>query len=237
MQRYFSNKQDGNSFILNNDDLYHIRKVMRMTNGEKIEVVYNNELYICSIENVNTDIKINKINKLEEKVSNKLEISIAVPLVKEQKLDLILQKSTELGVDKIIIYEAERSVIKINIDKENNKLQRWQKICKEASEQSKRTDIPSVIGICKLNDLINYDGQKIVCSTKKSVNNIKFFLQNNIDCDKLFIVIGPEGGLSEREELFLTNNKFIPLSLGNRILRVETVPLFLLSVINYNLME
>lgn len=237
MQRYFTNKKNNNCFILNADDLFHIKTVMRMVDGEKIEVVYNKEPYLCSLENVSTDIKINIIEKLNNCLIKEPEIVLAIPLVKEQKMDLILQKSTELGVSKIIPFIAERSIIKLKSEKEQSKIERWQKICKEASEQSKRVDIPIVTNIKSLKDLINFEGQKLVCSTKKDVNNIKMFLQKHRYCDKLLLVIGPEGGLTNQEEDFLVKNDFSRITLGNRIMRVETVPLFLLSIINYEFME
>ena len=237
MQRYFTKEKIDNSFILSNDDLFHIKTVMRMVDGEKIEVVYNMETYLCCLENVVGDIKVNIIEKINEDLNKHLEIVLAIPLVKEQKMDLILQKSTELGVSKIIPFIAERSIIKLKSDKEQSKITRWQRICKEASEQSKRIDIPVVTDIKSLKELTNFEGQKIVCSTKKDVNNIKLFLQKLGYCDKMLLVIGPEGGLTNQEEEFLVQNNFSQVTLGNRIMRVETVPLFLLSVINYEFME
>ncbi len=237
MQRYFAQAKNSNSFVLNSDDLFHIKTVMRMVDGDLIEVVHQNDVYICSLNNVNDDIKIIIVKKLENIVKKDVEIVLAIPLVKEQKMDFILQKSTELGVKKIIPFIAERSIIKLTDDKEQNKIKRWQKICKEASEQSKRVDIPVVTNVKSLKDLIDFDGQKIVCSTKKDVNSVKLFLQKQIYCDKLLLVIGPEGGLSEKEETYLVNHDFYQVTLGNRIMRVETVPLFLLSIINYEFME
>lgn len=237
MQRYFSNKKIENTFILNSDDLFHIKTVMRMNDGDKIEVVYEKQVYICSLENVNSNVKISIIEKQGDFNTNFKEIVLAIPLIKEQKMDLILQKSTELGVNKIIPFIAERSVVKFKEEKMTNKIERWQRICKEASEQSKRIDIPTVTNVKLLKDLVSFDGEKVVCSTKKDVNSIKMFLQNNMECDKLLLVVGPEGGLSINEEQFLVENGFLPVTLGNRIMRVETVPLFLLSVLNYEMME
>ncbi|MCI8778141.1 MAG: 16S rRNA (uracil(1498)-N(3))-methyltransferase [Bacilli bacterium] len=237
MQRYFAQTKNRDNFVLNADDLFHIKTVMRMTDGDLIEVVYQNNVYICRLDNINGDIKVIIVKNLENIVKKDLEIVLAIPLVKEQKMDLILQKSTELGVNKIIPFIAERSIIKLTNDKEQNKINRWQRICKEASEQSKRVDIPIVTNVKSLKDLTNFEGQKLVCSTKKYVNSIKMFLQKQIDCDKLLLVIGPEGGLSEKEETYLVNHDFHQVTLGNRIMRVETVPLFLLSIINYEFME
>ena len=235
MQRYFAKSKIDNYFILGSDDLFHIQTVMRMFDGDKIEVVFNRELYICCLENVNSNIKILILEKLEKSINKNLEVVLAVPLLKEQKMDFILQKSTELGVNKIIPFIAERSIIKLDVRKEQDRIIRWQRICKEASEQSKRVDIPIVTNVKKITELIDFEGQKYVCSTKNDIKNIKFFLQKHIECDKLLLVIGPEGGLTVKEEDFFVEHNFIPVSLGNRILRVETVPLFLLSVINYEL--
>ena len=235
MQRYFSKEKIDNYLILNDNDIYHIKTVMRMKDKEKIEVIYNEDLYICEVNLKDNKVKIIEEIKNEEKKD--YEVCLVIPVLKEQKMDYIIQKSTELGVDRIIPFIAERSVIKVNKDNENKKITRWQKIAKEASEQSKRFDIPIIENVKSLKELISYNGTKIVCSTKKCVKNAKMFLQNYKYCDKLIIVIGPEGGLSDKEENFLVENGFIQISLGNRIMRVETVPLFVLSILNYENME
>ena len=150
-------------------------------------------------------------------------------------MSFVLQKATELGVDEIVPILTIRSMVKID-GKETKKIERWNKICKEASEQSKRLDIPIISNTKKIEQL-NYDGLKIVCSTKEKNNTIKNVLKNNLKCDTIVMVIGPEGGLTEQEEEILNNNGFELVTLGNNILRVETVPIYLLSVLNYELME
>ena len=237
MQRYFSKEKKDNYLILNENDLYHIKTVMRMKNNEKIEVIYNESLYICQVEMTDKDIGIRIIEKIENDKRKEYEVCLVIPVLKEQKMDYIIQKSTELGVDRIIPFDSERSVVKITKENENKKISRWQKIAKEASEQSKRFDIPVIENVKTLKEISSYTGTKIVCSTKKYVKSAKMFLQNYKYCDKLIIVIGPEGGLSDKEENFLVENGFMQISLGNRIMRVETVPLFVLSILNYENME
>lgn len=233
MQRYFSKQKQDNYLYLNDNDLYHIKKVMRMNDKDKIEVVYEKELYLCELEN-----NIAKIIKKEEmNLMSKPRITLVIPLLKEQKMDLILQKSTELGVDEIIPVIMKRSIIKIEENKRDKKLERWQKICKEASEQSKRLDIPVITRICKLSDLKSIDGVKLTCSTTEKSQNLKNHLKKIKNYDKIVLVIGPEGGLAKEEELYLKEIGFKSVSLGDRIMRVETVPLFLLSVLNYEYME
>ena len=236
MQRYFAIEKKDNKFILDNKDLHHIKNVMRMKDDEEIEVVFNEKLYRCSI-NYNNDIDINIIDEIiSENSEDKLKISIIVPVLKEHKMDLILQKSTELGVDEIIPIITERTLVKMN-DKEDKKIERWKRICKEASEQSMRLNVPNITNVKKISDLDNIDGVKLVCSTQEGCISLKKFLQTNRNCDKIVIVVGPEGGLSINEEKKLNELGFISISLGNNILRVETVPLTIISMINYEYME
>lgn len=236
MQRYFAKDQIDDKFILEDSDYHHIKNVMRMKINEEVEVVYNNELYIGKIENLNPVTILNQ-KKLNRKKENKPEITLYIPLVKEQKMDYILQKATELGVDNIVPIEVERSIIKLTEDKYLKKRQRWQKICKEASEQSKRITIPNIGFLQSLDNLKSEKGVKLVCSTQEKTKNLKNIVKSNKYCDKISVVIGPEGGLSLEEEKTLQNYGFIPVTLGSRIMRVETVPLFILSAINYEYME
>lgn len=227
MQRYFSSKKENNLFTLSSNDMYHIKKVMRMKPNDTIEVVYDESLYICTLDSDYNVVISDKINKDNTKTKH---VTLCIPLLSDQKFSFILQKATELGVDEIIPVMTNRSIAKINdVDK---KLTRWNSICKEASEQSKRLDIPSISTIKKIDDL-SISGLKIVCSTKENLKTIKNVLQNNTKCDKMVLMVGPEGGLEDIEEEKLVNLGFIPVTLGKNILRVETVPIYLLSVINY----
>ena len=152
-------------------------------------------------------------------------------------MDLILQKATELGVSSITPIITKRSIIKLKQSDYEKKIIRWKRIVKEASEQSHRIDIPDILDIKQINDLSEIDGYKFVASTREKSKNIKLVMKNLGICDRINVVIGPEGGLSIEEEDMLNKLGFSSITLGNRILRVETVPLFILSVINYEFME
>ncbi len=232
MQRYFSEKKEGNNFVLNNDDWHHIKKVMRMNNGDEIEVVFQNELYMCKIN----ENQIIPVCKGDNSLKDEMHIVLIVPVLKEQKMDYILQKGTELGVSEIIPVQMNRCNVNYESKKEQ-KQARWQKICKEASEQSKRLNIPVVKEITTLKKLPVTNGVKILCSTQEKTKSIKNVLKSNCKCDKLYIVFGPEGGFTFEEEEYLKQMNFVSVSLGERILRAETVPLFVLSVINYEYLE
>ena len=236
MQRYFAKEIIEDKVVLFDDDIHHIKHVMRMNNGDIIQVVYSKVLYEARINNlVNNDIRV--IKKLEQNDDKYPEINLIIPTLKEQKLDYILQKGTEIGINSFTIVPFERSIVKYDERKEKVKLNRWKKICKEASEQSMRIDIPIVSIENNLKFLENFNGIKLICSTSEKNCYIKYTLKKLNDYDKLFIVIGPEGGISEEEEEYYVKKGFKRISLGSQILRVETVPIFLASVIRYEFTE
>ena len=232
MQRYFA-KEYKDKLVLENSDIHHIKNVMRMNTGDLIEVVYDNKLYICKIISFDPfSLDIDKIVEDENKTS--FDVTVAVGLVKEQKMDLILQKLTELGVNKIIPVNMERSIVKIDNERYKKKKDRWKSICKEASEQSKRTNIPVISDIVNLKDLVNIEADvRLVASTKEKDKLFNCYLQEINKCAKIIIVIGPEGGLSEKEESYLLNNGFDGVSFGNLIFRVETACIYAASIFNY----
>lgn len=230
MQRYFIKNKD---MLLEESDIRHIKKVMRMNINDKIEVIYNNKLHICEITSLEPfDIKV--IEKLDEDKKTKIELTVAVALVKEQKMDLILQKLTELGVSRIIPVSMERSIVKLDKERFNKKKVRWESICKEASEQSKRTNIPIIEDIKSIKDLTKEDADlKLVASTKEKEKLLNYYLQSIEDCAKIIMVIGPEGGISDKEEDILVSNGYNRVSFGNLIFRVETATIYVASIINY----
>lgn len=236
MQRYFATDKIGEDIILSNDDIHHIKRVMRMKNNDIIEVVFNNILYKVEITNIdNMDLKVLEI--IDQKDDKYPDIILIIPSLKEQKMDLILQKCTEIGVSKIIIAPFERSIVKLDERKEKVKLERWKKICKEASEQSMRVNIPLITMENNLNFVEQLNGLKLICSTNEKENYIKSVLKNHSECDKITLVIGPEGGISSKEEAYYESKGFKKITLGTQIMRVETVPIFLTSIIRYEYME
>ena len=234
MQRYFSDLKKDNCLVLKKEDLYHIKTVMRMKEN-LIEVVYQNKLHICKLDkNYNALIVEALIVEVKDDINDKkIRYTLCIPLLQEQKMSFVLQKATELGVDEIIPVLTTRSIVKIN-DKEDKKIERWNKICKEASEQSKRLDIPVIKKITKIEDL-KLDGLKLLCSTQEKENTLKNVLKNSSNYDKIIMIVGPEGGLTNEEEIKLKELDFVPITLGKNIMRVETVPIYLLSILNYEM--
>ena len=236
MQRYFSDK-NLDIFELSSDDSYHIIKVMRNNIGDKVEVVIDKCLYICEIIKISDLVTVRRLEEVECDSELPCYVTIAQSLVKEQKMDLILQKSCELGVSEIIPVNTTRSIVKLD-KKETKKVERWNKILKEASEQSKRVVIPKVNGIMDIKDLCNLEYDiKILCTVNELSMSLKEVLEKDLNNLRILLVIGPEGGFTESEEKNLIDNGFISTSFGRRVLRTETASLYALSIINYILMR
>lgn len=233
MQRYFAKSMDNDNFILEPSDLHHIKNVMRMKVNDQIEIVYNKIVYRCEI--ISLDPFAYKVISQDDS-SNEMEteVVVAIGLVKEQKMDLILQKLTELGVSKIIPVKMERSIVKLDNEKFLKKKKRWETICKEASEQSFRNSILEISDVMTIKELVNVDASlKLVCSVKETEKMLNDYLHFNFKYDKIILVIGPEGGISSQEEKYLNDHGYNSVSLGKRVLRVETAAIYVGAVLSY----
>ena len=189
--------------------------------------------YYDFIQFINIEpLKLKILNEYVEDRTGKINLTIAISLVQEQKFDLILQKLTELGVSKIIPVTTDRSIVRLSEEKLLKKYPRWQTILKEASEQSHRIDIPQIEKVMSLKELANVESElKLICSLSDNNRPLEEYLLK--DLSDILFVIGPEGGFSQKEEEYLLNNNFLPTTLGKRVLRVETAAIYVSSIINY----
>lgn len=234
MQQYMINDSNiiDNKIILNNDDIFHIFKVMRMKENDKIICAdYESKIkYLCVI-NENKEIKI--VEQFNEDNELDYNIVLAFGLVSSDKLEFVIQKASELGVNKLIPFISQHSQVKYDEKKLAKKMIRWQKIIKEACEQSKRNSLMSIETPIKLNDLVDYDiKQKIVAyENEEGLRLSDVYLKQDV-----LIVVGSEGGFATTEIDYLIENGFSSISLGKSILRCETAAISSVSIIS-ELME
>ncbi len=231
MQQYFAVRKDKDLLYINKDDVYHIKTVMRMKENDKVILVYDNKSYLAKLSEGYEYGKI--IEELKEEVYD-CSITAYVPMLNDDKLSFIFQKGTELGVNRFIIVDFERCKFKIKDEVKSRKLDRYNKIVKEAAEQSRRLNVPIVEDIISYNKIEKCDGVNIVCSLdKEGVKQINEVLNIDNVCGNINVVFGPEGGLSSKEENHLQEKGFVKTSLGHNVLRSETVILYLASIISY----
>ena len=222
------------------DDVKHIYKVLRLTEGS--EVIVNNSLgkeYLCKISSITkTEVEFDILEEVEKSNESSIEITLFQGLPKSQKMDLIVQKGTELGVFKFVPVITER--VDVKIKGEFKKLSRLSKIALEAAKQSKRSIIPEVTEPIEFDDAIKsiQNMDLFVVPYENSQNYGINSLIREIKLDeikKVGIMIGPEGGFEEVEIEALKNNGAKIVTLGNRILRTETAGFVAASLIQYEL--
>lgn len=167
-----------------------------------------------------------------------LEIHLGQALPKSQKIDFIIQKAVELGVKEIHPFFSSRTIPRFKLSQAMKKVERWQKISQEASQQSGRRDIPTVNPSVEFGELLNLPSPgslKIILQKDASHDSVKNFFTAHRNNRGIFFLVGPEGGFSPEEVTRALDHGFKPISLGERILRTETVALTFLSILQYEL--
>lgn len=245
MPKFFVTNQNiqNNEIRIIGEDVNHIKNVLRKRVGDKITIC-NRETsndYLCEIAKLEEALVTCKIKKeLESNSESNIKMSIFQGLPKADKMELIIQKSVELGVQDITPIEMKRCVVKLNDKDKRKKLERWQKIAEVAAKQSGRNRIPeikevetikNICQICQKYDIV------LVAYENEKENKLRYELEklkaNKNQNLKIAILIGPEGGIDSSEIEMLRENGARIVTLGNRILRTETVALNLLSIIMY----
>lgn len=245
MRKFFVslNQVNENKINIIGEDVNHIKNVLRCNIGEEIDICIeeNGINYLCKIEEISKDVIIcEKIEEIESKAESNIDLTIYQGLPKSDKMELIIQKCTELGVKKIVPVEMERSIVKLSGKDEVKKIERWQKISEMAAKQSKRDLIPEISHIENIKKLCeNIEKYDIVFVAYEDENQtyLKQELINlkSIKNPKIAVVVGPEGGFDTKEINTLKESGAKIVTLGNRILRTETAPIVLASIIMYEL--
>lgn len=231
MQQYFGVSKKDNTLLLNQNDLNHIKTVMRMKENDEIIVVYENKSYICSL---NKDLMSANIKEIFKEYKEKNNFKVYVPLLSEEKMSFILQHGTELGIMEFVVVMYSHCKYKLPKKDFDKKLTRWNKILKEAAEQSYRLEKPKLEKIIEIKDVESDANVNILCSLdKNNVKQLTDVLTLDNCSDTMNIVFGPEGGLSNIEEDILVEKGYTKTSLGDDVLRTETVPLMIASIKKY----
>lgn len=244
MNKFFVPQEDieFNTAYIRGEDVKHIRKVLRLECGDNININNcNGKEFLGEIKEIDKDkVIVNIIEELKDYNESKIKIYLFQGLPKASKMDLIVQKAVELGVYEITPVVTSRVVVR-NDSGEFKKVDRWNKIAKEACKQCKRSIIPKVNvpisfkellseGECMDLIVVPYENESNA-GVKKLVNSIED--KNNLE--KVAIVIGPEGGFEEQEIDELKNINSHIVTLGPRILRTETAGFVCISLIMYEL--
>ncbi len=218
------------------DDVKHIGAVLRMKTGD--------ELLLCDGRGTDYRAAIIRMERTEilAEIRDASKRSPASPriilcqgLPKSDKMDLIVQKATELGAAAIVPLVTERTIVKIR--DEEKRIGRWQKIAREAAMQSNRPDIPAIEPVLRFGDFLRTlapgPGTLLLLPWEEGTEPIKTILRGHSDARQVIVLIGPEGGFSQTEAGLARDRGFHTVSLGPTILRTETAALAALGMVLY----
>ena len=224
--------------VLEGDDHHYLAKVLRLKEKDQIILFNQAEEYLSSVlSQSKKDTTLELMEKIENDKEPNRQVILAFGYPKGEKIDLVIQKATELGVTEIWPVITSRSLIKLDEKKVEKKLERLQKIAKEATEQSGRLKVPTISifqSLKKMNDKINENDLVLIPWEAEKENELPIEKIKNSQ-GRIIIFIGPEGGIDEKElESF---KKYTTITLGKRILRAETACIAATTIIMYNLGE
>ncbi len=232
---FFVDKEnlEGEFVSITNDEHHHLRDVLNLGVGEEIEVMLGDGyIHLCEIWESGKRETVVKI-KSSKYVAPESEIVLFMALIKSERMDWAVQKVTECGVSKIVPFESEYCVVK---DK-GNKADRLIRIAVAACKQSGRAVVPSIastISFKQLKEEIKKFSQ-VVVAYEGAKQNAKEILSNFKKSEPIALIIGSEGGFSEREIAELSDSGAEVISMGRDILRAETASVALVSALNYEL--
>jgi len=240
LPRFFvSPKQiEAGRVYLNGPDVVHIAKVLRLSAGDRLVVLDGQgKSYLAVLEQIcKGEVSCAIEKELAAAAGALLKVTLVQGIPKGDKMDLIIQKGTELGLNGLIPLLSERAVVKLEGDKLFKRRERWRRIALEAAKQCRRPDIPE-ISVPKsweqaLADLPP-DAVALIPWEEENAESLKGFLQHSKPPEEIFVFIGPEGGFSAGEVERARLHGVRPVTLGPRILRTETAGLAVLAMILY----
>ncbi|MDK2888002.1 MAG: rRNA (uracil1498-N3)-methyltransferase [Thermoanaerobacter sp.] len=229
----------GRRVIITGSDVVHISRVLRLVPGDVITVM-DGQGNGYRVRLTGSDRGVVEGEILEHFIPGgeaPLRVTLIQGLSKGDKMDIIIQKSTELGVSCIIPLACTRSVVRLTPDKARDRQRRWQRIALEAAKQSRRATVPRVAGIMDLPEALNLippGALALMPWEEERERSLKAVLRGRT-CEEVFIFIGPEGGFAMEEVAMAREKGVYSVSLGPRILRTETAGLAALTMILYEL--
>jgi 16S rRNA (uracil1498-N3)-methyltransferase len=213
---------EGKTAELDSDNSHHLNKVLRFPVGKNITVFNGDGFdYTALVQDAKKTTNLKVISKEPNNTESKLDLTLAQGIAKGEKMDFLIQKAVELGVTRIIPMKLERCVVRLRDEKVQKKIDHWQKIANHACEQSGRSVIVRIANPVSLEELLeetNHHGFVLHHRAKIGLSQVH-------ETSKATILIGPEGGLTDKEVSDSEVAGYQSILIGKRVLRTETASL------------
>jgi 16S rRNA (uracil1498-N3)-methyltransferase len=232
-RRFFVDEVRGGQARIEGDEAHHLTRVLRVESGQRYEISDNHDVYLAEIEAARKDLVTFSILDRLSSEEPLVQITLYASLVRFERLELLLEKATELGIATFIPVEAERSEKGLE-QAAPKRMLRWNRIAREASEQSRRTKLPAIDPPCSFRQAVTFaPGLRLILDESPAAQPILKALPSlRSKQDMVSLLIGPEGGWTDRERAATVAEGWSPVSLGPTILKTETAAIAALAVIN-----
>lgn len=243
MHRFFidNTTEVGQKVFIDGNDYNHLKNSLRLNIGDRVILSdadgFDMKAEILKFDDQSVELEI--ISREKSSVEPDLEIFLAQGLPKKSKMDLIVEKATEIGFKALIPLETKRTIVKYNHKKKEKKRNRWQRVAEAAAKQSGRAVIPKIYDFYSIKDLENYKNRfdyiLVLWEDERELSIKKFFKENKVsNSASILIIIGPEGGFAAEEvKQFKERLNAVIITLGPRIMRTETAGITALACLLY----
>lgn len=214
----------------------YVVTVLRKTAGDRVDLIDGKGyLYRCIVNSLKgRELYLQVLDAVHHPAQKRPRVTLCVSPIKGPRMDWLVEKATELCVDRIVPVIFKRTLVRPD-DKEKGKVERWKRITTEATRQCGRFSLPEIIEPTPLRGILPFvenTANRWVLYERERETSIRQVASNQHEGD-ICVVIGPEGGIEEPEVEWLKDNGFTACTLGESIFRTETTPLVILSVILY----
>ena len=220
-------ENNGKILIRDKSDCNHIQNAYRLNIDDELRIIDGEYEYFTKIIEISKkEVAVRILEKKEDSYSLNVDIDVAMGILKNDKMNLAIQKLTEIGVNRIIPLKTERVVVKINEKKE-----KWDVVVREALKQCRGIKFTEITPVKKLAEIDYSKYDKIIFAYENSDESKSLPEIIKKEDKNILYIIGPEGGITQEEVNFLKENKAIEISLGKRILRAETAAIVVCGII------
>jgi 16S rRNA (uracil1498-N3)-methyltransferase len=231
-RRFFVDSVHSGHARITGEDAHHLTRVLRVEAGQKFEISDNRVVYLAEVESARKDVVAFTILERMEAPEPVFHTTLLVSLIKFEHFEWMIEKATELGVECIVPVEAERSE-KGLAQAAAKRLERWKRIAREASEQSRRVRLPEIeacIGLpAALGTAADY---RYMLEERTAPPILRALPGERRPQDRVALLVGPEGGWTDRERQAISEAGWTAVSLGREILRAETAAIAGLAILN-----
>jgi 16S rRNA (uracil1498-N3)-methyltransferase len=231
-RRFFVDAVQSGRAQIAGPDAHHLARVLRVEPGQQFEISDNHCVYLAEVESARKDLVSFVVHEPLAMVEPVVRTTLLASLVRFERFEWIVEKATELGVERIVPLETERSEKGLRKAAEK-RLVRWNRIAREASEQSRRARLPEIQDAVALEDALAVECDYRYLLDEATASPMLSVLPTSRRAgDSVAVLLGPEGGWTDRERELITNSGWCAVSLGREILRAETAAIAALSIVN-----